>query len=385
MLEQAEVLYDPLYPQPWYHYMCETTPFVLEEKTHLLQVFRFQDVQRVLLDTKTFSSEVGLGRGMEESVIAYDPPRHRKLRDLVAQQFTPRAIAQLEERITAIVHKMLDEVITTGQMDMVDDLAHPFPTTVIAELLGVPAEDSGLFRVWSDAIVERFLTPEREQRLKAEMDAYFLHVIEQRRRKPENDLISALLTAEIDGERLSERELLSFCVLLLVAGNETTTSLIGNAMVCFDTFPEAFQDLREHPALVPSALEEVLRYRSPANFLGRVATTDVVLGDREIKAGQHLSPMVAAANLDERAFPHALTFDIRRNPNRHIAFGHGIHFCLGAPLTRLEAKVVFTVLLERLADIRRVQDMPLEPIMGSSMQGIKHFPITFKPGPRLSK
>jgi cytochrome P450 len=385
MLEQTEILYNPLYSQPWYHYMCETTPFVLDEKTHLLRVYRYQDVQRVLLDTKTFSSEVGLGRGLEESVVAYDPPRHRKLRDLVTQQFTPRVIAQLEDRITTIVHKLLDNVITTGHMDIVDDLAHPFPTTVIAELLGVPAEDSSQFRAWSDTVVERFLTPEREQHLKTEMDAYFLHIIEQRRRKPENDLISALLTAEIDGERLSERELLSFCVLLLVAGNETTTSLIGNAMVCFDTFPDAFQDLREHPALIPSAIEEVLRYYSPINLLGRVATTDVTLGEMEIKAGQHISPLVAAANLDERAFPHALTFDIRRNPNRHIAFGYGIHFCLGAPLTRLEAKVVFTVLLERLTDIQRVQDIPLEPILGSGLQGIKHFPITFKPGPRVSR
>lgn len=385
MVEAMEVPYDPLYPQRWYHMMCETTPFVLDEQTHSLRVFRYQDVQRILLDTKTFSSRIGLGRGIDESLVTSDPPRHRRLRDLVTQKFTPRMVAQLEGRIATIVHRLLDEVITTGSMDIVDDLAHPFPTTVIAELLGVPVEDSAKFRVWSDAIMEQALEPEREQSLHMEMGMYFYNVIEQRRREPADDLISALLVAEIDGERLSELELLGFCGLLLVAGNETTRTLIGNAMVCFDRFPETWHMLREDPSLIPGAIEEVLRYYAPVPGLGRVVTEDVTLGDHHMHAGQFVNPIVAAANLDEQAFPQALTFDIHRNPNRHLAFAHGIHFCLGAPLARLEAKVAFTILLERLTDMQRVRDIPLEPILNSGAQGIKHFPITFKPGPRVTQ
>lgn len=385
MSEQATVVYDPLYPQRWYHFMCETTPFVFHEKEQVWQVFRFRDVQQVLLHPESFSSQTGLGRGMDASLVTSDPPRHRKLRDLVTQQFTPRMVAQLEGRITGIVHRLLDTVSSTGRMDVVDDLAHPLPTIVIAELLGVPAEDGKRFRAWSDAILERYLAPEREQQIQAEMGGYFWQVIEARRQKPEDDLISALLAAEIDGERLSEREILSFCVLLLVAGNETTTTLIGNAMLCFDTFPETLQMLRENPSFIPNALEEVLRYHAPIKSVHRRAIADISLGGKQIQAGQHLQLMVAASNFDESVFPHALTFDIQRNPNRHIAFGHGIHFCLGAPLARLEARIAFSLLLERFADLRRVREVPLEPIRGAGTQGIKHFPITFRTKSSLSQ
>ncbi len=378
MSEQAPVVYDSLYPQRWYHFMCETTPFVFHEKEQVWQVFRFRDVQHVLLHPEVFSSQTGLGRGMDASLVTSDPPRHRKLRDLVTQQFTPRMVAQLEGRITKIVQRLLDAVSGAGRMDVVNDLAHPLPTIVIAELLGVPTEDSKRFREWSDAILEYRLTSEREYQIQTEMAGYFRQVIEARRQKPENDLISALLAAEIEGERLSERELLSFCVLLLVAGNETTTSLIGNAMLCFDTCSGTLPVLRENPAFIPDAIEEVLRYHAPIRSVHRKATADMSLGGQQIRAGQDLQLMVAAANLDESAFPHALTFDIHRNPNRHIAFGHGIHFCLGAPLARLEARIAFSLLLERFADIQRVREVPLEPIRGAGTQGIKHFPITFK-------
>ena len=379
MLNREKVSFDPLYPQRWYQYMCETSPFLLDEREQSLKVFRFRDVQQILLDTRTFSSQTDLGRGMAASLVTSDPPRHRHLRDLVTQRFTPRIVERLEDRITAIVHRLVDAVIPTGHMDVVDDLAHPLPTTVIAELLGVPAEDGQQFRAWSDAILERQLSPERERQIQTDMATYFAKVIEQRRQKPEDDLISALLSAEIDGERLTERDLLSFCVLLLVAGNETTTTLIGNMMLCFDTFPAAFQTLQENPSLLTSAIEEVLRYHSPILTVSRRATVDTSLSGWKIKAGQYISPLVAAANCDESVFPDALTFDIRRNPNRHLAFGYGIHFCLGAPLARLEAKIAFTVLLERLTNIQRVQDIPLEPIRDSGAQGIKHFPITFQP------
>lgn len=383
MVERENNLYDPLYPQRWYHFMCETTPFVFHEKQQAWQVFRYHDVLQILLDPTTFSSQTGMERGMEASLVTSDPPRHRKLRNLVTQQFTPHAISQLEGRITTIVHQLLDAVVPAGRMDIVDDLAHPLPTTVIAELLGVPVQESKQFRVWSDALLENSLSPERERQIQTEMSTFFLQVIEQRQRKPEQDLISSLLSAEIDGERLSEREILSFCVLLLVAGNETTTTLIGNAMLCFDTFPDAFQALRENPSLLPGAIEEVLRYHSPIAMVGRRVTRDISLGGYEMKAGHFVSPVVAAANCDESVFPQALTFDMQRNPNRHLAFGHGIHFCLGAPLARLETKIVLMALLERFAEIQRVPGVALEPIKDAGTQGIKHFPITFKPSPHF--
>ncbi len=315
---------------------------------------------------------------MEKSLVFIDPPRHRSLRNLITQRFTPRTVAQLEPRITAIVHELLDEVIAQGEMDVVDDLAHPLPTIVIAELLGISAKDRAQFRVWSDAVLEQNISAEQNEQLSTEMGEYFLREIEQRRRNPGNDLISELLAANVDGEQLSQEDILSFCILLLVAGNETTTTLLGNAMFCFDEFPEAMEAVQADLSLLPDAIEEVLRYRSPINAVGRIATCDIAIGGQEIKAGDFVNPCPPAANCDETEFPNALHFDIRRSPNRHLAFGYGIHFCIGAPLARLEAKIALTAMFERLSDIQRVRDIPLEPIIGSGTLGIKHFPITFK-------
>ena len=376
MSEGTAVIYNPLTPHPWYQYMQEVAPVFYDG--HMWNVFRYQDVQRILLDPSTFSSQFDLGRGMENSMVNSDPPRHRQLRALVTQQFTPRIVAQLEPRITEITHSLLTNVIPDGRMDIVDDLAHPLPTIVIAELLGIPSENRTQFRQWSDALLETNLQSEAEQQMRVAMTTYFQEVIEQRRRSPGSDLISALLTAKIDGERLSEQDILGFCILLLVAGNETTTTLIGNTMLCFDAYPEALEAVQANPSLLPTTLEEVLRYYSPIKILARVATKDTEIGGMHITAGQPVMPWLAAANCDEREFPEANRFNFRRTSNRHIAFGHGIHFCLGAPLARLEAKIAFTVLLERMSEIKRIPDIPLEPIVDAGTQGIKHFHITFR-------
>jgi cytochrome P450 len=368
-----------LNPFHWYSNMRATDPVHYYEQYGIWQVFRYDDVQRVLSDYVTFSSSL---RGpsqdpLSTSLISMDPPRHRQLRNIVTQAFTPRGVARLSERITTIVTELLDNVVANGRMDIIDDLSYPLPVIVIAEMLGIPQEDRERFKLWSDAIVSGGMSP-GDTNPQQEMGAYFLNMIEQRRRDPEEDLISALLAAQIDGVHLDQRELLGFCILLLVAGNETTTNLIGNALLCFDEQPATMDQLRAEPDLIPSAIEEVLRYRSPVQMMYRRSLTDVTLGDQTIHAGQMIMAQIGAANRDEAQFPNADTFDIRRTPNRHIAFGHGIHFCLGAPLARLEAKIALTLLLERLQDIRRVHDVPLEAMGSDIVYGVRHLPVTFR-------
>ena len=372
---------EALNPFPRYHIMREAHPVYYQPQYRFWQVFCYDDVQRVLSDYASFSSAYGGGQSQDplgSSLISMDPPRHRQLRNIVTQAFTPRSVAQLSERITAIVNQLLDQVAPTGHMDIIDDLAYPLPVIVIAEMLGIPHEDRQRFKRWSDAIVGSDYPEEGDPQ--AAMSEYFLDMIEQRSRERKDDLISALLDAQIDGQHLNQRELLGFCVLLLVAGNETTTNLLGNALLCFDEHPEVMEQLRAEPALIPGAIEEVLRYRSPVQFMYRRTVADTTIRDQEIHAGQMVLAWIGSANRDEAQFPDPDRFDIRRTPNRHIAFGHGIHFCLGAPLARLEAKIALTMLLERFQNIKRVPGVALEPIGSDLVYGVKHLPITFRHG-----
>lgn len=255
------------------------------------------------------------------------------------------------------------------------------PVIVIAELLGIPPEDRERFKHWSGAMVnalgsETIAAETSESR--TAMDAYFLQIMAQRREHPRDDLVSALLNAQVESEHLTQTEILSFCSLLLVAGNETTTNLIGNALLCLDEYPDALETLQAEPELIPSAIEEVLRYRSLVQFTGRVATVETLIGGQTIKAGQEVRVALGSANRDEAQFPDAESFEIQRSPNRHLAFGHGIHFCLGAPLARLETKIALTQLLARFQDIQRVRDVPLERVDSPVMYGVKRLPMTFR-------
>jgi cytochrome P450 len=366
-----------LNPFPWFRVMRESAPVYFEQRNSMWNVFRYNDVQKVLTDYTKFPSQfIGSNQPLDASLISTDPPRHKQLRSLVSQAFTPRTIERLAPRITTIVNELLDNVVPVGKMDIIHDLAYPLPVIVIAELLGIPHEDRERFKHWSDQVVGAVPTEDKDPQ--REMGEYFLWMIEQRRKEPRNDLISALLAAQIEGQHLNVEELLGFCILLLVAGNETTTHLISNAFLCFDEYPEAMEQLRAEPALIPSAVEEVLRYRSPVKLMFRVATVDTKIGDQKIPEGQGVIAWIASANRDEARFPNADTFDIRRSPNRHIAFGHGIHFCLGAPLARLESKIALGIMLERLHEIRRVSDVPLEATEAFILYGVKQLPIVFK-------
>jgi cytochrome P450 len=353
-------------------------PVCFNEEIGAWQVFRYQDVQTVLLDTQTFSSAVYNG-GEEGSILMMDPPNHQKIRSLASHVFAPRMIAKLESRIREIVNAQLDLVIASGKMDVTDDLSFPLPITVIAELLGVPTSDQDKFRVWAAQLVG---TDGAEMQASSQaIMLYFQEAIRQRRENQtgysNEDFLTGLLAAEVDGEHLSESDIMSLSMLLLVAGHETTTNLINNALVCLDEHPEAIEQLRADSGLWSTAIEEILRYRGPIHSTLRLAKVDTAIGGQTIEAGQIVIPMFASANLDDAQFPNADSFDIQRSPNRHIGFGYGVHFCLGAPLARLEARIALTSMLDRLPRIRRDRSIELELKPSWNIYSLKHLPITF--------
>jgi cytochrome P450 len=365
----------------WFAEMREQNPVFRDERTRLWQVFRYEDVLSILTDYTRFSSQAYelTGGFLSNSLIAKDPPDHRKLRNLVNLAFTPRAVAHLSDRITQITQELLDQVRHKGSMDIVSDIAFPLPAKVIAELLGVPGEDWDIFQRWarvdgSDAASRR----ESGQTMQEEMFNYFTNLLEERRRSPREDLISSLSVAEVDGERLSEPELLSFCTLLLAAGQETTKNLITNAIVCLTDHRDSMERLINEPALMPTAIEEILRFLPPVWFLFRQTKTDVELAGQHIPANQVVLAWTASANRDPARFPDANRFDIEREPNRHLAFGHGIHFCVGAPLARLEAKIALPMMLQQLRNLHRVEGVPIT-VRAGIVFVIGSLPVTFQP------
>lgn len=378
-MKQASVLLTPdIYD--WYQEMQKSHRVYYDEDRASWLVFRYNDVQHIALNPHPFSSQRttnpdgSIDPVASGGILGMDPPRHRQLRTLISQAFTPRVIAQLEPRITTIVHSLLDDVQAKGEMDVVDDLAFPLPIMVIAELLGVPVSDREQFRQWSANFVGSDYALRMETAKKIAI--YFHRLIEQRSREPREDLISEFIRAEVDGEHLPEQDILGTCLLLLIAGHETTTGLISNAIVCLDDQPEALRQLVAQPSLLPAAIEEVVRYRAVVHTIPRIVTTDTVLFDHEIKAGSIVQPLFASANLDEKQFPHADRFDIHRTPNRHLGFGYGIHFCLGATLARLETRITLEAMLARFPGLQRIRSIPLELKPSSFIYGLRRLPIT---------
>jgi cytochrome P450 len=374
-------------PFPHYKRMRETAPVLHDELSGSWHVFRYDDVQRVLSEHATFSSRMGgddpseTGQLFAASLITTDPPRHRQLRSLVTQAFTPKAVDGLAPRISTLTEELLDGIAAIGTADLVKELAYPLPVIVIAELMGIPAEDRDRFKQWSDVIVSQTRAGAEDDDHRAtnrDMTEYFLAMIEQRRRRPGNDLISNLQAAEIEGQKLSVAELLGFCSLLLVAGNETTTNLIGNAVLCFTEVAGTIERLQAEPALLPRAVEEVLRYRSPVQSMYRVTATDTTLGGLQIPAGAPLVAWIGSANRDERQFHRPEQFDIVRGPVRHLAFGHGIHFCLGAPLARLEARIALEAILSRLPGLTVAAGSGLERMESTIIYGLKELPVSWQ-------
>jgi cytochrome P450 len=357
----------------WYTQMRRTAP-VAEGADGGWDAFSYEAVRAVLSDHATFSSAGAMGGGngnpLGDSLIATDPPRHRQLRALVDRAFTPRAVQALAPRIQQLAADLLDR-FDGPELDFVKAFAEPLPVLVIAEILGVPADDRADFKRWSDAVVTGDPGGLRE------MVGYFGRLIAQRRAAGTagGDLISALMAAEEDGRRLSERELLGFCVLLLVAGNETTTNLLANTVQILSEDPAARAALAADPALWPGAIEEALRFRSPVQCMFRATIREARLGDQVIPAGRYVRAWIASANRDEAQFGEPDRFDPRRSPNRHIAFGVGIHFCLGAPLARLEAQVALPALYRRFPDLTVVAGRPIAYLDSAVVHGPTTLPV----------
>lgn len=363
----------------WLRRMREDHP-VWQDRYGAWHVFRYADVVAVIRDATTFSSDTArlvpaaapVRRGMLTQI---DPPEHRALRHLVSAAFTPQTVAALEPRIDAVVDQLLDGA--EDHFDLVDTLAFPLPVIVIAELLGLPAEDRPLFRTWADGLfsmqVEDPTDPELGPRIAAalaDITNYLDGHCRARRAAPRDDLLSALVTAEIDGRRLDDEEATNFAMLLLLAGHITTTLLLGNAVRTFDEHPGVWDELRADPGLIPGAIEEVLRYRSPFTQVGRSTLHPCEVGGRGIPENAIVLPWLLSANRDPRTHTDPDRFDIRRRlgGGSQLAFGHGIHFCLGAPLARLEARVA----LEDLT--RRYRVLAVDHATVDRIGGLSHYP-----------
>jgi cytochrome P450 len=352
-------------PYPFYAYLRREAPVAPLGFMDLWGIARHEDVLRVLRDPETFSSVVGQPRGVGEelpSMLFNDPPLHTRLRGLIAKAFTPRVVELQRASILARSQELIGAMLAKSAPDIVLDLAYPMPVMVIAHMLGVADGDHATFKRWSDAIIENvapILLTGDDSALAAvnqEFDAYFAKRLAKLRREPEDNLLSELVHVETDAGRLTELELLMFCRLLLVAGNETTTGLIVNAIRAFAQFPDVLARVRGDLALLPAALEEALRYYAPFPATFRRTTRAVEVGGVTIPADTRLLVFLAAANRDERAFDRPDEFRLDRGSNRHVAFGMGIHYCVGAPLARLEAEVALHDLLPRIGGVRILPD-----------------------------
>lgn len=362
-------------PYPMYAELRERAPWVRSSLTRGWVVSRYEDVVAVLRDprfsaldrnNRNYASfrkrleETGvLQPGEEEtfSMLRSDPPEHTRLRTLVNKAFTPRAIERWRGRIVGIVDGLLDQAAKQGRMELVHDFAAPVPMLVIAEMLGVPGEDREQFKAWSDDVVKTlgFATIEDMhawKRASRELRSYLAGVAEERRAEPREDLITALVQVEEAGDRLSDEDLHSTCELLLVAGNETTTSLIANSLVALLRNPDQLQALRNDPALLEPGIDELLRYDSPVQATSRIALQDLEMCGRRVPKGEELILLLGSANRDPRVFDEPDRLDLARGDARHIAFGQGIHFCLGAQLARLEARIAIGALVERFPSLR---------------------------------
>jgi cytochrome P450 len=357
-------------------------------------VFRHADCHAILRDPKAWSSMFPTPPGFEpedvpRSMLITDPPEHTRLRGLVSQAFTPKRIRELAPRIEAIAHELLDDALARREVDLVEALTYPLPVIVIAEMIGVPAEDRARFKAWSDALVAPLgsvffgaPTPEvvaEQRRIRAELEAYFVRLVEERRRAPKDDLLTALVQAELEGSRLAFDELLAMLVLLLVAGNETTTNLIGNATLAFLEHRDALATLRADPTRMPSAIDEVLRWASPVQMDPRLATRDVEVQGTTIPAGEFVLCWLGSANRDEAVFERPEVFDVAREKSNHLAFGFGPHYCLGASLATLEGVIAMRVLLARTRGFERTDDAPLPFHPSIVFHGVRRLPIALEP------
>ncbi|HVV87552.1 MAG TPA: cytochrome P450 [Kofleriaceae bacterium] len=404
MTEPAD-LYDLMTPAaladpfPVYRRLREDVPVHWSASHGGWLVTRYDDVLRALKDPR-FSARRSeamfermppdvrdatrpLQRAFKLWLLMMDPPDHTRLRALVQKAFAPGLVAALRPRIQALIEDALDRVAGAGRMDLIHDLAQPIPATVIAQLLGVDPGDHKLFKAWSDDLALMELGPAGFVQAQSSMLAmmeYLGAVVAERRRAPREDLLSQLLAAEEAGRFLDEDELLANCVLLLFAGHETTTNLIGNGILELLRHPDQLAILRDEPSLIEGGVEELLRFHGPIQRVRRTMLEPVELGGQTLRAGDPVWLLVGAANRDPAVFDDPETLDVRRKPARNLTFGFGAHFCVGAPLGRLEGQIAIQTILRRLPDLRGATD-GIVWRKDLSFRGIVSLPLTFTPTP----
>ncbi|MGY1707532.1 cytochrome P450 [Geodermatophilus sp. SYSU D00697] len=362
-------------------------------------VARYDDVLAALSDPRlsndphhaTALTDLLDGDFLSRSMIGTDPPEHTRLRRLVSKAFTARRVEGLRPRVQQITDTLLDRITPQGSAELIGAFALPLPITVIGELLGVPEADRERFRGWTDEMLERPFDPDTDMALvtaaREQMYGYLADLVDAKRARPADDLLTDLVQATDEGERLDRQELLSMTFLLLIAGYVTTVNLIGNGTLALLRSPDQLDRLRADPALVPQAVEEVLRFDGPVNpGLSRYTVEDVEIGGVRIPRGEMVLLAVAAADRDPDRFPSPDRFDVDAAGPGHLAFGHGVHYCLGAPLARLEGQVAFTALLERLPDLAlAVPEDELRWSVSGVLRGVRALPVTFTPTPARAR
>ncbi|MEZ4669591.1 MAG: cytochrome P450 [Anaerolineae bacterium] len=388
-------------PYPLYDMLRVNSPIFHWEQWNIRFLTRYEDCVALLKDNRLgheilnvmtreelgwppeppaeFEPYLEMNRGW---MLFRDPPTHTRLRMLVHKAFTPRMIEQLRGRTQGIADTLLDAVQDAGKMDIIADLAVPLPVTVIAEMLGVPQSDHHLFRAWSRDLAHSLeLTDapevyEAATKATTAFSAYLRDLANDRRKNPQDDLMSALVAAEEQGDKLTESELISTCILLLVAGHETTTNLIGNGMLALLRHPDQMAKLQADPTLGKNAIEELLRYDSPVQMTSRTVLEPVDYNGYHFPRGGQVSFMLGAANRDPEQFDHPETLDITREHNPHLSFSNGIHYCLGAPLARMEGQIAIMTLLKRMPKLQLVDDdPPYRPTY--VLRGLSSLPVTF--------
>jgi cytochrome P450 len=383
-------------PYPLYARLRAEAPVYFDPFLHTWVVTRYADVLKVLL---TFSADrtpspeqlgamgmsaIGpIAQVMVKQMLFLDPPAHTRLRSLAATVFSPRRVKVLEEHIRAIANDLIDRVLEKGRMDVMLDIAEPLPAIVTAELLGVPVADHEQLKEWSKDFAEMLgnyqHNPNRIPRvLKSteEMTKYFYARIAEQKEHPQEGLIQSLLSAELDGDRLTDEEIVANTIVTMVGGQETTTNLIGNGMLTLLRNPQEKDRLMSDYSLIPSAVEELLRYESPSQQTGRIAREDVVIDGQEIKKGQAIIAVMASGNRDAARFPEPDKLDLARTDNRHLAFGWAAHFCFGAPLARLEGQIMLETMLRRLPQLElETTDLTWRENLG--LRGLNSLPVKF--------
>ena len=370
-------------PYPVYKRLRDEAPAYHNDELGFWALSRFKDVFEAMQDWQTFSSAAGVS--LEKSsaatppmIIAMDPPRQVKLRRLISLVFTPRRVAMLEPKVRALTVEYLAPLVERGEFDLIKEFAAKVPMDVISTMLGVPREDQDSVRGWADVLLHREanraeIPPEGVAGAR-NLAGYFAKKLGERRSQPSDDMISDLIEAEIDGERLGDAEIIGFCFLLAIAGNETTTKMIGNAIYWLSKNPEQRRVIVDDPSLIPGAVEEVTRYDNSTQMLARVLTRDIEMHGRKMSAGDRVLLLLGAGNRDEREFRDPDVFDVRRKFERTVAFGHGVHVCLGASLARLEGRVVLEEIHARMPRYE-IDEASLERVHSANVRGYSSMKI----------